>query len=151
MASITPITEERLERTVFGRIEATLGIAPVRSDIDLAKMVDDRLPAGVVGRLIDYGLTEDEIYQLVIPRRTLSHRRSRAQSLTCEESDRAVRIARITALAESVFDDRLKSLRWLRKPKRRFEDRSPLDMLLSEAGARLVEELLYQIEEGMAA
>lgn len=151
MATAIPITEEVLERSVFSRIQATLGVVPIRSDVDLARVVDDRLPAAAVTGLIEYGLTESEIYQLVIPRRTLSHRKSRAQPLSHEESDRAVRIARITALAESVFDDRVKSLRWLRKPKRRFNDRSPLDMFATETGGRLVEELLYQIEGGMAA
>jgi putative toxin-antitoxin system antitoxin component (TIGR02293 family) len=68
-----------------------------------------------------------------------------------EESDRAVRLARITALAEEVFGSEEKAFRWLRKPKRRFGSRTPLEMLGTEAGARLVEEMLYQIDEGMAA
>ena len=40
---------------------------------------------------------------------------------------------------------------WMRAPKRRFESQSPLEMMRSEAGSRLVEEMLIQIEEGMFA
>jgi uncharacterized protein (DUF2384 family) len=35
--------------------------------------------------------------------------------------------------------------------KRQFNGRSPLRLAATEAGARLVEELLYRIDEGMAA
>ena len=57
-----------------------------------------------------------------------------------EESDKVVRIARITALAEKVFGNEEKAFRWLRKPKRRFASRTPLEVLATEAGAQLVEE-----------
>ena len=40
---------------------------------------------------------------------------------------------------------------WLRAAKRQFNDRSPLQLTATEAGARLVEELLYRVDEGMAA
>jgi putative toxin-antitoxin system antitoxin component (TIGR02293 family) len=101
--------------------------------------------------LTKHGLAEQEIYELVLPRRTLAHRRAKHQPLTREESDKAVRLARITALAEQVFGDEEKASRWLRQPKRRFGSRTPLDLLSTEAGARLVEEMLYQIDDGMVA
>jgi hypothetical protein len=41
--------------------------------------------------------------------------------------------------------------RWLRASKRQFRGRSALQLLATEAGARVVEELLYQVDEGMAA
>ena len=44
------------------------------------------------------------IYSLIVPRRTLTHRRARREALSRDESDRAVRIARIAALGEQVFD-----------------------------------------------
>lgn len=80
-----------------------------------------------------------------------THRKTKRQPLTREESDKAVRFARLTALAEAVFGNEAKASRWLRKPKRRFASRTPLAMLATEAGARLVEEMLYQIDDGMAA
>jgi putative toxin-antitoxin system antitoxin component (TIGR02293 family) len=65
-----------------------------------------------------------------------------------DESDRAVRIARIISLAEQVFSDDAKASRWLSKVKTRFEGRSPLEMLCTEAGARSAEEMLLQLDYG---
>ncbi|MDD5036947.1 MAG: hypothetical protein PHE55_19650 [Methylococcaceae bacterium] len=57
---------------------------------------------------------------LVLPPRTLAHRRAKGQFLSPDESDRALRVARLVALAEGVFGDREKALCWLRKPQARF-------------------------------
>jgi putative toxin-antitoxin system antitoxin component (TIGR02293 family) len=96
-------------------------------------------------------MSYEEIYSFIIPRRTLVHRKGRRESLTHDESDRAVRMARITSLAEEVFGDDAKAGRWLRKAKSRFAGRSPLEMLRTEAGARLVEEMVLQLDYGFAA
>jgi uncharacterized protein (DUF2384 family) len=37
----------------------------------------------------------------------------------------------------------------MRKPKRQFAAKTPIEMLVTEAGARLVEELIAQIDDGM--
>jgi uncharacterized protein (DUF2384 family) len=39
----------------------------------------------------------------------------------------------------------------MRTEKKRFRGRTPMAMMATEAGSRLVEEFLYQIDEGMAA
>lgn len=135
----------------FKRIQEILGIPRLRTDQDLVKLVEQRLPSHVIDALRQSGLTDDEIYSLVLPRRTLTHRRARREALSRDESDRAVRIARVVALGEEVFGDRGRCWRWLRADKRRFQGRAPLQLLATEAGARLVEELLYRIDEGMAA
>jgi uncharacterized protein (DUF2384 family) len=70
----------------------------LRSDRDLVKVVDGGLATGVIAGLRRSGLTDDEIYSLIVPRRTLTHRRARREALSREESDRAVRLARIAAL-----------------------------------------------------
>ena len=109
------------ERSLYNRIEDTLGVR-VASDHDLAKVVETRLPTKVIGSLIRHGLTDSDVYKLVIPRRTLSHRKSRRQKLTSEETDRVVRLARTMALAEQVFADRSKALSWLRELSGGFRD-----------------------------
>ena len=136
---------------LYQRIGAALGIKSVRSDADLIHCVEARLPVRTITTLIKGGLTEDEIYSLIIPRRTLSHRKTKRDPLTREESDRAVRVGRVLALAEGVFGEKSKALSWLRKPKRHFGNRPPLELLSTDAGSRAVEELLYQIDYGMAA
>ena len=151
MAQTTTAAAETAGPMLYRRIEDKLGVGSLRSESDLAMLVERRLPVRSIAALTQHGLTEGEVYALVLPRRTLTHRRAKRQTLTRDESDKAVRLARITALAEEVFGDEEKAARWLRKPKRRFASRTPLEMLVTEAGARLIEELLYQVDEGMAA
>jgi putative toxin-antitoxin system antitoxin component (TIGR02293 family) len=98
-----------------------LGVTPLRFDRDLARLVDDRLPLASVESFFRHGMSDEEIYSFIIPHRPLVHRKTRRESLTHDESDRAVRIARITSLAEEVFGDDAKAARWLRKEKSRFE------------------------------
>jgi len=128
-----------------------LGVRGLHSDQDLVRLVEGGLAIGAVDRLKQSGLSDDEIYSLIVPRRTLTHRRARRAALSQQESDRAVRVARIAALGEQVFGDSTRAWHWLRAAKRQFHGRSPLHLTATEAGARLVEELLYQIDEGMAA
>ena len=144
-------TSRREPSQFFRRIETKLGTRPLRSDSDLASAVEKRLPLSSVDALLQNGMTDEEIWSLIVPRRTLAHRKSRLEPLTHEESDRAVRIARIASLAEEVFGEDAKASRWLRKPKVRFTGRTPLEMLATEAGARLVEEMLLQLDYGFAA
>lgn len=137
--------------TLLKRVQEMLGVQALRSDQDLVKLVEERLTIGAIDGLRRSGMTDEEIYSLVVPRRTLTHRRARREALSREESDRAVRLARIAALAEHVFGHSERAWHWLRAAKRQFRDRSPLQLTATEAGARLVEELLYRIDEGMAA
>lgn len=52
--------------------------------------------------------------------------------------------ARIMALARSVFGDEGLAERWLSSPKERFAGKTPLEMLATKDGLRLVEETLLQ-------
>jgi putative toxin-antitoxin system antitoxin component (TIGR02293 family) len=144
----TPVAQRP---SLLRRVQQMLGVHSLRSDQDLVRLVEDRLATGAIERLVESGLTDDEIYSLIVPRRTLTHRRARREALSRDESDRAVRLARIAALGEQVFGNSERAWRWLRTTKRQFRGRSPLQLAATEAGARLVEELLYRIDEGMAA
>jgi putative toxin-antitoxin system antitoxin component (TIGR02293 family) len=128
-----------------------LGVHRLRSDQDLVRLVEGRLPLQAIEGLRRSGLSDDEVYSLIVPRRTLAHRRARREPLSRDESDRAVRVARIAAFGEQVFGEPERFWRWVRAPKRQFQERSPLHLVVTEAGARLVEELLYQIDAGAAA
>lgn len=119
-----------------------LGAPRIRSDDDLALLVEHRLPAAAVKSLVRGGLSNAEIYRLIVPRRTLAHRIAKRQPLSREESDKAVPVARITTMSERAFQDTAKAWEWLRKPKRRIEGKSQMDMLATETGARLVEEMI---------
>ena len=98
---------------------------------------------------IHSGIQLKELVDLVIPARTLKHRRQRQESLSPDESDRLSRVARIYALAVNVFNDPKDGREWLTFPIDRFQGRTALEMLRTDAGGRKVEEMLYQIDEGV--
>jgi putative toxin-antitoxin system antitoxin component (TIGR02293 family) len=108
-------------------------------------------PADTLAALAEQGYSEEEIFELVVPKRTLARRRLMNDLLTVEETDKAFRLRRIAAQAQRVFGDRDKANRWLRKPKRELKGETPLAFLASEAGARLIEEMLHRIEHGIFA
>lgn len=121
------------------------------SEFDLALLAERRLPTDVVDIMTRHGLTSTEVHSLVIPLRTFKSRTNRRERLSREESDRAIRAARVLAQAESTFGSPQKALAWMRDPKARFGGRTPMELLESESGGRLVEEMLVQIDEGMFA
>ena len=87
----------------------------------------------------------------MIHRRTFKHRKSSHQKLSREESDRAIRTARSLARAQATLGDSESALEWVRAPKVWFEGKSPIQMMSTETGGRLVEQMLVQIDEGMFA
>jgi putative toxin-antitoxin system antitoxin component (TIGR02293 family) len=97
------------------------------------------------------GMQLKDLYEVVIPARTLKHRRARKESLTSDESDKLVRLIRVYDQAVRVLGDKEKALYWLSEPKKRFEGRTPIQMLRTDLGGRMVEEMLGQIYYGMFA
>ena len=151
MAELNKATEPMPPEAFYALMGGKLGVSKIRSGEDLALLVEKRLPAATIKALVRGGLSAVEVYQLIVPRRTLAHRVAKHQLLSKEESDKAVRVARITAMAEQVFGEPDRAWRWLRKPKPRFDGKTPVDMLATEAGARLVEEMIVQIDHGTFA
>jgi putative toxin-antitoxin system antitoxin component (TIGR02293 family) len=126
-----------------------LGLAAPATEADILRIVEGQLAPTVIKRLISLGLQRTEIDAVIIPLRTLQHRRSRREKLTVEESDRVLRVTRVLSVAESVYGSRERALAWLRKPHARLDGRPPLSLLNTDTGSRIVEELLVQIDEGM--
>jgi putative toxin-antitoxin system antitoxin component (TIGR02293 family) len=126
-----------------------LGTPNTSSKADVLRVIENRLPTSTIKRLAALGLTRAEIDANVIPSRTLQHRRARREKLTLEESDRVLRMLRVLASVEDVYSTRERALAWLRRPNPRLEDRTPLSLLKTDTGSRMVEELLMQIEDGM--
>ncbi|MGH9478383.1 MAG: antitoxin Xre-like helix-turn-helix domain-containing protein [Terriglobales bacterium] len=88
------------------QVGAWLGLPAPATEGDALKMVEGRLAPSAVKRLAELGLQRTEVDAVVIPSRTLQHRRSRREKLTVEESDRVLRVVRVLALAESVYGTR---------------------------------------------
>jgi putative toxin-antitoxin system antitoxin component (TIGR02293 family) len=129
-------------------IREYIGVQP-KSEFDLAEIVETGLSTDTLALLKEKGLTFSEISEIVISPRTLKHRKARGEHLSHEETDRMVRVARIIALAESVLGNHAKALLWLRTKDERIGGRRPLSMLQTDAGGRLIESMLWQIDEGV--
>ena len=83
------------------------------------------------------------------PARTHRHRQQNKDPFTVEESDHLVRLTRIQALAKDVFDDVENA--WLRASLGELSGAIPLELAQTEAGARVIEQILATIEWGAAA
>jgi putative toxin-antitoxin system antitoxin component (TIGR02293 family) len=126
-----------------------LGVKAPATDAEILGIVERQLAPAVIKRLIALGLARTEVDAIIIPQRTLQHRRSRREKLTVEESDRVLRAIRVLARAEAVYGSRERALGWLRRANPRLEGRTPLLLLKTDTGSRMVEELLVEIDEGM--
>ena len=126
-----------------------LGVEAPSSESELLRMVEDRFGPTIINRLLELGFERSELDQVVIAARTLQHRRSRHEKLSLEESDRVLRLARVLSMAERTYGSRERALAWMRRPIPRLNNRSPLSLLTTETGTRIVEDTLTQIDEGM--
>ncbi len=127
-----------------------IGIAP-ESEFDLAEIVEKGISTDSIAHLREHGLTFSEVSETVVSPRTLKHRKARGENLSHEETERVLRMGRILAQAEEVFGSHDKALLWLRMPDDRLKNRTPLSMLGTEAGGRLIESMLWQIDDGIYA
>jgi putative toxin-antitoxin system antitoxin component (TIGR02293 family) len=116
-------------------------VAIVRSGISIP-VLDLVLKSGM--------LSLAELDRLVLPRKTLAHRRTIGW-LSPEQSDRLMRVVRIIRETEMTFGSRDKAHRWLRRPTTALGGEAPLDLLDTDPGARRVETLLGRIAYGIAA
>jgi putative toxin-antitoxin system antitoxin component (TIGR02293 family) len=105
--------------------------------------------APVVEQLQNIGFSRAEIHHIIAPRRTLERRVELGEPLAPHEVDRAERLKRVHEMAVRVFGDGEKVARWLRKPSRPLEGRTPVALLETESGAYEVMELLHAIDQGV--
>lgn len=117
-------------------------------DMALIRQIQEGFPTSIVEALLKRKtLSLQELYKFISPRTWA--RRVKEHRLSPEESDRIAMVERVVAFAEDAFGDKNKAHIWLRKPNRALENQTPLDMLHSEAGTRLVEALLGRIQHGV--
>jgi putative toxin-antitoxin system antitoxin component (TIGR02293 family) len=137
-----------------------LEIEGASNNAEVLAMVERRFPTSIIDSLLGLGFERAEVHSVVLPARTLQHRRSRKELLTVEESDRVIRLLRVLRATEAVYESRERSLEFLRRPNPRLDPalrnvlfarggRTPMSLLTTEVGARSVEELLVQISDGM--
>ena len=123
----------------------------VRSTDDLAEQVRTGLPAATIDLLAGkLSLHRAQVAErLNIPARTLSRRLKTKSRLTHDESDRALRMASLVALAKEILGTDAKAAHWMSNPNRALGGKRPFDLLDTEPGARRVEGILYRIAYGI--
>lgn len=139
---------------------ASLAFAPaparhrfvVAPPLERADAIESGFAASLVHALLREGaVTLADLAGLVAPRRTLERRLADNARLTPDESDRLARFLTVLDNAERLFGNATAAMDWLRAAKRRFAGRRPLDLLRTDAGTRLVEEVLEQARHGQTA
>jgi len=130
-----------------------MALAPLpHSFAELDEMVARGLPKGALKASIDqiYVSAEErrQLLYRIIPEATYKRRR---ETLSAEESGRAERLARVFATAAYVWNSEEDARVFLTTPHAMLQGRSPLEVSLTELGARRVEELLWRLFYGIAA
>ena len=135
------------------RIAEVMGLRrKVRSLSELSAAVQSGLPKSAlrcsVARVFPEGRERTDMLYRVIPEATYKRRRDQ---LRADESERTERLARVIATAEYVWDDDDDARRFLTSPHALLEGQRPIDVALTELGARSVEEILWKLYYGIAA
>lgn len=124
----------------------------IRTTFELAAAVEAGLPVAsldiVTRRVARDSRTATELKHRVVPKTTLQRRRHR---LSIEESERLERLARITALAEQVWEDPDLAHEFLVSPQPQLGGERPVDLIRTDLATRSVEDLLWSLEYSLPA
>lgn len=85
----------------------------------------------------------------VINSRTLKRRIKNHELLNLSESDRFIRVVRLTALAETVFGNKEAAQSFLTKSRLIWNGKSGSELIQTDNGGRIVEELLQNMNHGL--
>ena len=135
------------------QIAAIMALLPVpNSFAELDALVSDGLPKNALKASVEFVCLNNEqrkqLLYRIIPEATYKRRRDK---LNVDESERAERLARIYATSRYVWDSDDDARTFLHTPHPMLQGRTPLDVSMTELGARRVEELLWQLYYGIAA
>jgi putative toxin-antitoxin system antitoxin component (TIGR02293 family) len=130
-----------------------MALVPIpHSFAELDELVSHGLPKNALKASVDRICLNNEdrkhLLYRIIPEATYKRRRD---SLSVDESERAERLARVYATAEYVWNSDDDARAFLHAPHPLLQRRTPLDVSMSELGARRVEELLWKLYYGIAA
>lgn len=96
-----------------------------------------------VRRLLGESPAATELKHRIVPKTTLQRRRGR---LSVQESERLERLARMTVLAEEVWEEPALAHEFLTSPQPQLGDERPVDLARTDLGTREVEDLLFKLE-----
>ncbi len=135
------------------QIAAIMALMPLpHSFAELDRLVSAGLPKQAlkasVERVCSSAEERKQLLHRIIPEATYKRRRDK---LIGEESGRTERLARIYATTQYVWNSDDDARAFLHTPHPMLQDQTPLDVSLTELGARRVEELLWKLYYGLAA
>ncbi len=135
------------------KIAFVMALVPApHSFAELDELVAHGLPKGAlkasVDRVCKSGEERKKLLYRIIPEATYKRRRTH---LTADESGRAERLARMFATAEYVWNSEDDARAFLSTPHPMLQGHTPLDVSMTELGARRVEALLWKLYYGIAA
>jgi putative toxin-antitoxin system antitoxin component (TIGR02293 family) len=123
------VVQEAAQRITYDRVRTGLDVA------DVAALISEGI------------MTSAEVHK-VVPARTLARRKARREPLTVQESDGIARLVRVAAQAARVFDDPELRSAWLRTGNPALGGERPVDVAITDVGARRVETVLNRIAWG---
>lgn len=132
------------------------GAAVLRTEIrslrDLRAAVERGLPVRslrlTVRRITSSKGDAADLTHSIVPRTTLHRRTTR---LSKAESERLERLARMTALAEEVWEDADRAHEFLMSEQPQLAGWRPVDLADTDVGTREVEDLLFKLEYSLPA
>jgi putative toxin-antitoxin system antitoxin component (TIGR02293 family) len=98
--------------------------------------------------LIERGVLDAKQVFRVIPMRTFNRRLANHEPLKTTEADAVGRLLRVTHAAEKTFGDAGFARRWLTLPNPVLNERVPIELAETDAGARQVEDVLLLFAHG---
>lgn len=119
----------------------------IRDGLDEMALTQKGIDPVALDALIGSIISQEDL-NWVVEYRSWIRRKEKGERLTPDESGRWLRAAKIIVLAEEVFGDTEKASRWLRNPRRAFNNQNAIQIMRTESGAALIEEKLNQIDSG---
>ncbi|MGH3677846.1 MAG: antitoxin Xre/MbcA/ParS toxin-binding domain-containing protein [Mycobacterium sp.] len=121
---------------------------PVVSWADLDEVVASGLPRAALDALVTRVAGprgSARVKYRIVPKATYQ----RGARLNPAHSQKAERLARVFAMAESIWHDESEARRFMSTPHAELMDRTPLEVAMTEVGARQVEEVIERGRHGL--
>jgi putative toxin-antitoxin system antitoxin component (TIGR02293 family) len=117
---------------------------------DLERAVGKGLPFAALKYVVRHfpQRQKSRVQQIVVPRSTLQRREEEGR-LRPAESERLERIARLTTLAQQVWETAEEGQQFLTAPHPLLDNQAPLDLAATDLGTRRVETLLWKLEHSL--
>ena len=103
----------------------------------------------VLGRWLD--VSDEQLANWLDISRATLHRRKKAGHFDKNESDRIARLARVFGKAYELFGTEEAAREWLKSAAHAMSGETPIAFCDTEVGARMVEDLIGQIDHGVFA